>query len=157
MRYLGKAVSTIDLSEKGEISSDDDKDGYGEFLTRIQRMVRREVSVLVLQRVREVELYELVNFYLSLYLIMKDITFRFYVVRILLFLCCFWLLEFFISANLLCKAWVCLWLGFVCSLDLLYIQFCFRNASVCGMILLSCVHIYVSMKLFRKALHILYL
>ncbi|GAY67357.1 hypothetical protein CUMW_255800 [Citrus unshiu] len=42
LRYLGKAVSTIDLSEKGEISSDDDKDGYGEFLTRIQRMVRRE-------------------------------------------------------------------------------------------------------------------
>ncbi|KAK9199582.1 hypothetical protein WN944_014774 [Citrus x changshan-huyou] len=76
LHYLGKAVSTIDLSEKCEISSDDDEDGYGEFLTRIQRMVRREVPVLVLQRVREVELYELVNFYLSLYLIMKDITFR---------------------------------------------------------------------------------
>ena len=109
LRYLGKAVSTIDLSEKGEISSDDDEDGYGEFLTRILRMVRREVPVLVLQRVREVELYELVNFYLSLYLIMKDITFRFYVVKILFFFFVvfgFW--NFFRSANLLCKAWVCL-------------------------------------------------
>ena len=30
LRHLGKDVSTIDLSEKCGISSDDDEDGYGE-------------------------------------------------------------------------------------------------------------------------------
>ena len=47
----------------------------------------------VLRRVRKVELCDLVNIYLPLYLLMKDITFRFYIVRILFFLCCFWLFE----------------------------------------------------------------
>ena len=58
-------------------------------------MVRREVPMLVLQRVRKTEFHELVDFYLTLYLLMKDITFRFYVVRIFLFLCCFWLFGIF--------------------------------------------------------------
>ena len=71
-------------------------------------MVRREVPMLVLQKVQKVEFHELVDFYLTLYLLMKDITFRFYVIRIFLFLCVFSSSDFFRSTNLLCKGSVCL-------------------------------------------------
>ena len=50
--------------------------------------------MLVLQRVQKVEFHELADFYLTLYLLMKDISFRFYVVRILLFFVVFGFSEF---------------------------------------------------------------
>lgn len=56
----------------------------------------------VLRRVWKVELRELVNLYLPLYLLIKNITLRFYVVRILFFSLLFLAFSNYLEVQIFC-------------------------------------------------------